>query len=128
MSGVSPWQPTTVRRVDKVLKTSMNTARITTDEGSAYIKAMGNPEGSHVLACELVGTMLDGWFGLSTLEFAIIQLDSIDEIPFHNGKYSKPGPAFITREIQGRPWGGGESELALLINSEEITRLVLFDT
>jgi hypothetical protein len=107
----------------------MGTARILTDAGPAYIKAMGNPQGPHQLACEYVGTQLAKWFGLATLEFHLLHIDaSIDEIPFPKGGCASSGPAFVTRAAEGHPWGGTEAELKPLVNREAISWLVVFDT
>lgn len=94
---------------------------------------MGNPEGDQTLACELVGTQLARWLGIPILDFNTILVDDIDEIPFVNaaqvveGK-ALPGPAFITRSEAGDSWGGEERQLRQLINPEDISRLVVFDT
>lgn len=106
----------------------MKTAQISTDAGPAYIKALGNPEGPHPLACELVATHLARWFGLQTFDFAILRLDESDEIPFPGGGSAKPGPAFVTKAEKGHPWGGEAEELTQLSNREDISRLVIFDT
>ena len=65
-----PWPPTTFRRFAKTIKSSTAVARIVTDAGPAYIKALGNPQGPHALACDLVGARLARWFGLQTFEEA----------------------------------------------------------
>ena len=107
----------------------MGTARIVTDAGPAYIKAMGNRQGPHPLACEVVATRLAAWFGLPTLEFSIIEIDAeVDEIPFLRGGVAASGPAFVTKAAIGHPWGGAEEELASLVNPEDVGRLVVFDT
>lgn len=124
-----PWRPTTFRRFEEALDTSMGTARIITDAGPAYIKSLGNREGPHPLACELVATRLADWFGLPIFEFAIIQLDAeIDEIPYLDGGYAASGPAFVTKSTLGHTWGGSESELSNLVNPGDVGRLVVFDT
>jgi len=51
-SAPTPWSPTRYKRLLRVLDTSMGTAEIETDAGRAYIKAMGNRQGPHQLACE----------------------------------------------------------------------------
>jgi hypothetical protein len=107
----------------------MGTARIVTDAGPAYIKPMGNRQGPHQLACELVGTQLARWFGLPTFDFAVMLVDAeVDEIPFFRGGKAASGPAFVTRAASGHTWGGSESELDSLVNPEAISWLVLFDT
>jgi hypothetical protein len=87
-----------------------------------------NPAGEHALACELVGTQLAGWFGLPIFDFAIVQVTEVDELPFDNGGFAHPGPAFITRAEPGESWGGAVRELKKLVNPEDISRLVVFDT
>jgi hypothetical protein len=50
------------------LRIGRSGACVETDAGEGFLKAMGNPESPHVLACELVGTLLAEWLGLPTLE------------------------------------------------------------
>jgi hypothetical protein len=121
-------QPTTFLRFEQGYDTSMGTARIITDASPAYIKAMGNRQGPHPLACEWVGTQLAQWFGLPTFDFAILCLDEADEIPFVRGNKAEPGPAFVTRAADGRVWSGAEADLDLLDNPEALSWLVVFDT
>jgi hypothetical protein len=98
-----------------------------------YLKAMGGPEGPHTLAAELVGTQLAARLGLSTLDWAVIMLDDIVEIPFvdkdgnQTGK-AEAGPAFITRRESGDTWSGDEKQLRRVVNPQDISRLVVFDT
>jgi len=89
---------------------------------------MGNPEGPHVLACELVGTLLADWLGLPTLEHAIVRVTAEDEIPLARGGAAAPGPAFITKAESGFPWGGDEETLRRLLRPQDISRLVVLDT
>jgi hypothetical protein len=123
-----PWQPTCVLRFEKPLDTSMGTARIVTDAGKAYLKALGNPQGPHGLACEWVGTQLARWLGLRTFDFALLTLDELDEIPFLRGGHAQPGPAFVTRAEKGHTWGGAPEELKAVENCDDVARLVVFDT
>ncbi len=124
-----PWLPTTFLRFEEGLDTSMGTARIVTDAGPAYIKALGNRQGPHPLACEWVATQLAEWFGLPTFEFALLNVDStVDEIPFLRGGNAESGTAFVTRAMPGHTWGGTTEELANLANPEAVSRLVIFDT
>jgi hypothetical protein len=106
----------------------MGTAEIITDAGRAYIKAMGNRQGPHALACEYVGTQFARWFGLPTFDHAILTLGEDDEIPLHSRGQAQAGPAFVTRAEPGRTWGGGEEELGSVVNPDDLARLVLFDT
>src|SRR4051794_38425377 len=104
--GSADWQPTTVTRFLRGIPSSARTAVVETDAGTGYLKALGNPEGPNTLACELVGTRLAQWLGLPTLDFALINIDDVDEIPFYNSAGEMdgrafPGAAFITREERG---------------------------
>src|SRR5438132_6499286 len=124
-----PWQPTTFLRFEEGLDTSMGTARIVTDAGPAYIKALGNRQGPHALACEWVGTQLAAWFGLPTFDFALMPIDaSVDEILFLRGGRATSGTAFVTRATLGHTWGGTTEELDKLANPKAVSRLVVFDT
>lgn len=126
---MKPWPPTTFIRFGKCLGTSTNAAIVETDAGTAYLKALGNPEGPHALASDWVGTRLARLFGLPTFEYAILQIDAdVDEIPLANGRYAESGSAFCTREEPGHTWGGEAAELQRLVNSHDIPRLVVFDT
>ena len=127
--ATSHWQPTTFLRFEEAYDTSTGTARIVTDAGPAYVKAMGNPEGPRPLACELVGTQLARWLGLPTLDFALMRIDAdVDEIPFFGGGMAASGPAFVTRAVQAHPWSGSEADLDGLDNPEAVSWLVVFDT
>ena len=89
---------------------------------------MGNPGGDHLLACEWVGTDLARWLGLSTFDFALIEVTELDELPFYRGGFAVAGPAFITRKELGGPWGGTDRQLQQLVNLDDISRLVVFDS
>lgn len=129
MSASNPWQPTMFLRFEEGLDTSMGTARIVTDAGAGYIKALGNRQGPHPLACEWVATQLARWFGLDTFDCALMAVDaSIDEIPFLRGGHASTGTAFVTRAVAGHTWGGTADELRELVNPNAVTRLVVFDT
>ncbi len=122
------WKPTKLLEFGTMLDTSTNPARVMTDAGSAYLKAMGNRQGPHVLATDWVGTHLAKWLGLSTFDIAILQLDSDDVFELPHGESIKPGPAFVAREMPGEPWGRSGLQLNSLVNPEDITRMVVFDT
>jgi hypothetical protein len=128
MTNKPSWQPTTIRRCIDRLPTGAGTFFVSTDAGDGYLKAMGNPAGEHALACELVGTQLAAWFGLPVFDFAIIPVTEADELQFAKGGFARVGPAFITRRERGEPWGGNVRELRRLVNTEDISRLVVFDT
>jgi hypothetical protein len=123
-----PWQPTTILRFEGAVASSSGVLRVVTDQGKGYLKALGNPAGPQVLAREWVGTNLAKRFGLSTFDFAIVQVTDADELPFAKGGLAQPGPAFIARAEEGAPWGGSEAELKKLVNPHDLARLVVFDT
>lgn len=102
--------------------------RVQTDQGSAFLKAMGNPEGPHVLVCDLVGTRLAEWFGLPTFEYGTMSVTSQYGLTFLDDGEVEPGPAFVTKYDPGDVWGGMERQLKQLSNPDDITRLVVFDT
>jgi hypothetical protein len=129
------WQPQTVRRFVRGFPTSAHTALVETDAGLGYLKAMGGStgEGPHTLASEVVATQLAEWLGLPVFDWGIITIDPIDEIPFldkdrNQVGLAQPGPAFITRAESGGSWSGGKRDLARLINPEDVSALVVFDT
>lgn len=122
------WSPSIVLRVIKTIPSSTSPVLVDTDAGLGYLKALGNPEGPHALACDFVGTELASWLGLSTFDYSLISLTTEDELPITNGLAIVPSTAFITRSEQGDKWGGSSDQLKLLSNPEEIARLVAFDT
>lgn len=129
LANQPPWNPTQFRRlVAEPLDTSMGTAKVKTDATYGYLKALGNRQGPHPLACELVGSALAQWFGLSVPEFAVLPLPAELCFDLPRGARTQPGPAFVSRHMDGRVWGGSEVELRDLENPDDITRLVVFDT
>jgi hypothetical protein len=127
-SAKEPWCPRFIKRQETALKTGTRTIKVVTDQGAGYLKALGNPEGPHVLVCELVGTRLARWLGLPTFEFGIIPVIAEYGLTFFDGGEAEPGPAFISRYEPGESWGGTARQLEQLVNPEDITRLVVFDT
>src|SRR6266704_1574859 len=91
------WRPKIIRRYIDSFPTGAGTIRIRTEAGDGYLKAMGNPGGEHILACEWVGTQLAQWFGLSTFDYCLIDVGDEIELPFAKGGQAKCGPAFLTR-------------------------------
>ncbi len=121
------WEPKTIKRPGKPLSTATETVRVVTDAGPGFLKALGNKNGPHLLAKDLIGTQLAAWLGLPTFEYALIEVTADDEIQFKNGAV-QPGPAFITREQSGMTWGGDPADLKTLVNPADLGKLVLFDT
>ena len=122
------WKPTRLMEVAGSADTSTGVTEVTTDVGRAYIKPMGNRQGPHVLATDWVGTHLAKWFGLRTFDVAILSLGPDDTFPLPRGYTARPGPAFAARALAGEPWGRSGLQLDLLVNPEDVTRLVVFDT
>jgi hypothetical protein len=124
----SNWNPTRLMEIAGSADTSTGATEVTTDAGRAYIKPLGNRQGPHVLATDWVGTHLAKWFGLSTFEIAILTLEDDDVFDLPRGAQSQPGPAFAARALAGDPWGRSGEQLDLLVNPQDITRMVIFDT
>ena len=122
------WNPTQFLRFEKKYETSTGVARIVTDQGKAYIKAMGNKEGNHVLACEWIGTRLANLIDIPTPDCAIMQVEDDDEIPLGHDLQALPGPAFVSRALEGFSWSGKEKDLNEIENPETITDIVALDT
>lgn len=108
--------------------TSTGATMVKTDATFAYLKALGNRQGPHALASELVATFLARWFGLTVPDFAVLHLTNDSCFALPQGAHTLPGPAFASRFVQSRLWGGSESELRAIENVSDITRLVVFDT
>ncbi|HEY3789712.1 MAG TPA: hypothetical protein VGL71_12700 [Urbifossiella sp.] len=51
-----------------------------------------------------------------------------DEIPFLRGGHAASGTAFVSRAVSGHTWGGSADELDDLVNPDDISHLVVFDT
>jgi hypothetical protein len=121
------WTPTIFLRWVNSVETSTGPAEIVTDAGSAFMKAKGNKEGPHVLACEWIGTKLAEWFGLKTFDISIVQVNETDEIPLGHKKMAMPGSAIVTRKEKGTPWAGDPKMLEFIDNAVDIPDLVVFD-
>jgi hypothetical protein len=122
------WEPTHITRYVEARQSSTQVVIVDTDEGRGFLKAMGNPEGEHALACDWVGTQLASWFGLPTFDQAIVNVDEFVEIKFLNGNFAENGPALVSRAISGEPWSGSKRQLKKISNKDDISRLVVFDT
>jgi hypothetical protein len=122
------WTPTAVLDIGRSVDSSMGTTVVDLDAGRAWLKALGNRQGPHCLACEWVGSRLADWFGLSVPDCAILDLPAEVCFALPRGGRTRPGPAFVSRDVPGRTWGGDPVELAALVNPADVTRLVVFDT
>jgi hypothetical protein len=106
----------------------MGTTKVKTDATFGYLKALGNRQGPHALAADWVASSLGQWFGLSVPSVAIMPLALAACFDLPRGARTQPGPAFISKHVDGRTWGGSEAELRTVENTSDITRLVVFDT
>lgn len=126
------WKNASFHRFQRTIPSSTSVAEVVVHiEGesvNAYLKPIGNPAGRHVLACEWVGSQLARWFGLSTLDFGIMHIAKNDEIPLGAENFAEPGPAFVSRREPGSPWSGTPRGLESLVNPEDLSTLVVFDT
>jgi len=123
------WQPRRfIRQESEPFDTSTGTALWKTDATFGFVKALGNGEGEHTLACEFVASSLAAWFGLPVPDFALLTLPEELCYPLPRGAVTKPGPTFVSRKVTGRTWGGSAEELTDLVNLEAVTWLVVFDT
>ncbi|MCU0866349.1 MAG: hypothetical protein MUC36_21400 [Planctomycetes bacterium] len=130
------WQPTRLRHTARVIGSSMDTVEIQTDLGPGFLKALGNRQGEHALACELIGSSLAEWIGLPTLDFTLFQvgadqvllLDADEKVPITQRRRAKPGPAFLSRGIHAATWDSLPPDLEKLDNPHAIAGLVLLDT
>ena len=109
------------------MASSSRVALIQTDEGRAYLKAINNPEGPHILACDWLGTHLARRFGLQTFDIALLNLDEFDEIPITDSVPAQAGPTFVARAEKGSTMGGRRA-LTNVENIEDIARIIVFDT
>jgi len=128
MAVTNPWSPTRIRWVDRVLGTSTGAARVETDQGPAYVKMLGNPEGAQALFCEWVGTRAAAWLELPTFEVAVVDVTEAGLITYVDGTASQAGPAFAARAESGNPWGGTEEELDVVENPDALSGLIVLDT
>jgi hypothetical protein len=122
------FRPTSINRFIGNRPTGASVVVVQTDAGPAFLKGLGNEAGPHALACELVGSLAADWLGLPTLDFAIVQVTDLDELPLSKDGQVEPGPAFVSAQVQGYPWGGDEASLSRLSNQPDLTRLMILDT
>lgn len=121
------WRPNSIQRFIEGFRTSTRVVKVATDIDIAFLKGLGNPQGADSLASELVSGELARWFGLTTPDFSILNVQGI-ELPRIECGPVEPGPAFLSREMQGFPGDGTEFALRKIRDRNSIARLVLFDT
>ena len=123
------WQPTKIIEViDNGIGTSTNPVVVLTDKGVGYFKAVENNEGTDALAREFIGTALASWFGLSTFTYCLFDFDGKYEMTLNNNRHVNKGIGFMTRKESGLDWNKSTAMLDKVINKDDITRLVCFDT
>lgn len=124
------WTPKRIERINAYpLATSTAPVLVTTDDGTAYAKLMGNPQGNGALACDFIGTKLAARIGLNAFDAAIVPYPpELCDITFPGGGSPVPGPALVMRAELGHMWGGEESEFELLDNLDGLAGLVVLDT
>lgn len=125
---MGPWQPKKIRSAKDALSSSTGAARVDTDQGPAYAKLLGNPEGSQALFCEWVGTMAAAWLGLPTFSIAVVDVSEPGLVTYADGSSSNEGPAFVARSQDGITWGGSSKELEFVENPEALSGLIVLDT
>ncbi len=121
------WQPHSIERVTRVLDTSTKPISAVTDEGTAIVKYIGNPQGSEALICELVGTELANHLGLTTPDFAVAKIPAL-ELPSPAVNKSEPGPAFFSRWEEAVSLSPSSRLLHKLRRPDDIAKLVVLDT
>lgn len=121
------WNPTKIRREIEALDTGSEVVQVETDAGRAFAKFPGGGEGPHVLACELVGTLLAELIGLPVFDWVLLDYPGVPEITLSKGAKAKAGKVWLTRRVEGFPWGGHEDDLKYLANPEDLAKLVLLD-
>lgn len=127
-SAPRPWQPAEIRSPIEAKPTGSSVLRVETDQGEGFLKAMGAKCGPHVLACELVGTLLAQRLRLRTLDFVLFDVPGDRNLRFADGRLVEPGPGFLTRAEKHQVWSGDMADLDSLQNPEDINRLIVFDT
>jgi hypothetical protein len=122
------WSPTKIRWVNDILDSSTGAARVETDQGPAYAKLLGNPEGPQALFCEQVGTRAAAWLGLPTFDVNVLEVTEPALLQYADGTFSEVGPAFVSQLQSGTTWGGTSEELAAVENPEVLAGLIVLDT
>ena len=129
------WPPTKILSVVQVVETSSRPVRAETDGGTVFAKFVGNPEGPHVLAAEVLGIECAKLLGLPTFDYCVADFAAAEVAKVDLKKLedtaslpAKPGAAFVTRLHEGDPWDGREESLRQIINVDDVAGLVVLDT
>ena len=124
-------QPTVILSEIDTFQTSTCPALVNTDCGQGFIKGVNNPHGSQALICELLAAELGTWFGLKIPHFAIIDRCDIDIRMVRSDKVDVgkiEAPVFYSHGVDGTPRDGSHTFLSRLENTNDVARLVVFDT
>lgn len=127
------WKSQWISSVDPcALQTSTRPLKVTlgAQNQKAYLKLKTNPEGPTALARELVGTALAARFGLKTFEYAVRALlpAEVQILKYLQQQAEQGDSIFLTLEDVGLIWDGLDGSLNQVANSEDFTKLVVFDT
>lgn len=121
------WQPQSIERITRVLDTSTKPISAVTDEGTAIVKYVGNPQGPEALICELIGTELANYLGLQTPDFAVADIPAL-QLPGHPLLQVVSGPAFFSRWEEAVSLSPRSGLLQKLRRPEDLAKLVVLDT
>ncbi|WP_155931327.1 MULTISPECIES: HipA family kinase [Methylosinus] len=98
-----------------------------TDAGLGYLKSPNNPMGPASVIAELVCAELGTWFGLNIPPFSIIADSQIELVM--SGLRRVEYPSFFSKHIESvMPFDGTDLFLHKLRNSDDIAKLIIFDT
>lgn len=111
------WRPTLIRRTIESMETGSEVVQVVTNDGRAFAKFIGGKEGPHILACELIGTLLASLMGLPVLDWMLLTYPGLPEIVLSSGAKAQAGTASLTRRVDGMPWGGHEDDLKYSLQS-----------
>lgn len=118
-------QPTVILEELEKFPSSTQPAKVRTDAGIGFIKAVNNPQGSNSLASELIAAELGTWLGLSIPPFAILKESGL-EISMETRPME--GPFFFSAAVEAVPRDGTDRFLKQLCCPEDVSKLVIFDT
>lgn len=119
----SGWEPRRLGSVVRVFESSTKAAEVETDDGPAFLKSFGNPQGPEALTSEWLGTLAAEWLGLDVAPMAALNVEmgwAAMGVP--------EGPAFVSKKVDGYTWDGLPESLAKVADTRPCTLLVVLDT
>lgn len=120
-------RPRTITREIERHTAASQVILVDTDAGLGYVKSPNNPMGTASVIAELVCAELGTWFGLNIPPFAIIADSQIELVM--SGLKKVEYPSFFSKQIESViPFDGTDLFLRRLRNSDDIAKLVVFDT